>query len=193
MPMRDVILYGALRERFGRLHRFDVGSPAEAIRALSVNFDGFSDALHDYQPGFHILVGERSIDAADDLQSPFDRTATIRIVPAIAGAKSALGAILLGATLIAASFLMPAAIGAITLFGSTTVGLGLALGGVTQLLSPQPKAPIAGDTSTGTQSNIFDGAANTTQQGGPIPVAYGKMIFGSVVASTGVSIRELPT
>ena len=200
MPMRDVILYGALGAQFGQRHRFDVAHPAEAIRALSVNFAGFDDALREYHPGFHVLVGDATSTTLDDLRCPLDSTAPIRIVPAIAGAKSALGAILLGATLLAAAFFMPAAIGGLALFGSTTVaslattiGFGMVMGGVTQLLSPQPKMAGSGDTSTGKGSNVFTGAANTTAQGGPVPVPYGRMIFGSVVGSMGITVGELPT
>ncbi len=201
MPMREVKLYGELGRRFGRLHRFDVATPAEAIRALCANFKGFEQALDAYRPGFHVLVGQRDAAASDDaLQDPFDRTAPIKIIPAFAGAKSGWMSIILGAALIAAAFFMPAAIGGLSLFGTTTVaslagtiGFGLALGGVAQLLSPTPSSPTNAENGESRNSYVFNGAVNVTTQGGPVPVGYGRMIVGSVVASMGITVRELPT
>jgi predicted phage tail protein len=39
--MRVIKLYGELGKKYGKLHRFLVGSPAEAIRALCANFPDF--------------------------------------------------------------------------------------------------------------------------------------------------------
>lgn len=199
--MRDVILYGELGRQFGRHHRFDVASPAEAIRALVANHPTFERVLLDHKPGFHVLVGATDAGTSDDaLRAPFGHNEPIKIVPVVAGGKSAWASILLGAALLAAAFFMPAALGGMTLFGTTTVaslagtiGFSLVLGGVAQLLSPQPKTSAASNGDDTGTSYVFNGAVNVNSPGGPVPVGYGRMIIGSVVASMGITVRELPT
>ena len=51
--MKRVVLRGELGKQFGRVHHFDLNTPAEAIRALSANFEGFANAL--------ATAGERGI------------------------------------------------------------------------------------------------------------------------------------
>jgi predicted phage tail protein len=195
MPLREVRLYGELGRRFGRLHRFDVATAGEAVRALMANFPGFEKALADYAPGWHVLAGADDVAAPERLHDP--AAGTIKIIPAVAGAKSGWMGVILGVVLIAAAIFMPATIGAISLWGSTTVaglvgtiGVGMALGGIAQLLSPQPKYQ-AGSDAEKKQSYVFSGPVNTTQQGVPVPLVYGRMTVGSAVVSMGLSTRDI--
>jgi len=41
-------------------------------------------------------------------------------------------------------------------------------------------------------SYVFNGAVNTTAQGHPVPVGYGRMIVGSAVISAGIDVDEIP-
>ena len=84
------------------------------------------------------------------------------------------------------------------------IGASLVLGGVAQMIAPKPPAigSIAsyggsggggGGTNTSPindpralQSYNFNGIQNTSTQGVPIPVVYGKAFVGSVVLSAGV-------
>jgi hypothetical protein len=84
---------------------------------------------------------------------------------------------------------------AVTLFGSTTlatvafsVGVSLALGGIAQMLAPQPK--FDGPQEEQQPSYVFNGAVNTTAQGQPVPVGYGRMIVGSAVIIGGFVKKE---
>ena len=120
-------------------------------------------------------------------------------MPVVAGAGGKVGQILLGAALIAASFVMPLGafgFGSAVLFGTTTVaslafsvGVSLALGGVAQMLAPQPK--FDGPQEEQQPSYVFNGAVNTTAQGQPVPVGYGRMIVGSAVISAGISVEDI--
>jgi predicted phage tail protein len=56
--MRTVLLYGHLGQQFGRRHRFDIATPAEALRALKANHAGFEQALLAHGGGYHILAIE---------------------------------------------------------------------------------------------------------------------------------------
>lgn len=192
---RHIILSGALGKQFGRDHHFDIATPAEAVRALSANFKDFASVLiasEEKNVGYKILVDHDIIEHVDQLARPFSKT--IRIVPVIAGAKGGIGGILLGAALIAASFYLPgSALFTIGSFApsmaSIAFGLGtsMLLGGVTQLLSPTPKAGKPQEAPQNDPSYTFNGAVNTTAQGQPVPVGYGRAIVGSAVISAGIT------
>lgn len=193
--MKTIILLGELGKRYGRNHLLDVKSPAEAVRALCVNFKDFAafvSASSDRNVGYRVLnmrddVGEH------ELHNPASRRITI--APVVAGAGGKIGQILLGATLIAAAILVPG-LAAVTLFGTTTlasvtfgVGLSLALGGVAQMLAPQLKS--TGPQEEHQPSYVFNGAVNTSAQGQPVPIGYGRMIVGSAVISAGISVEDI--
>lgn len=71
------------------------------------------------------------------------------------------------------------------------VGTALVLGGLCQLLTPMPT--LSKQQSSSTSSDVFAGATNTSQQGMPVPLLYGKLIVGGPVISSGVSTTDVPT
>lgn len=184
--LREIRLYGPLAARFGRVHRLAVDSIAEALRALAANFPGFEQALRDHPHGFHLLAGREDRAAAERLDHPVGMAEQIRIVPATAASKGGLLQTILGAVLLVAAFVIP---GAQFL---ASVGLGLILGGVAQMLTPTPKYETGSDEER-KQSYAFSGPVNTSTQGTAVPVGYGRMIVGSAVLSMGISVEELPT
>ena len=193
--MRTIILLGELGKRYGRRHLLDVKSPAEAVRALCANFKDFAafvSSSAERNVGYRVLNMREDV-AEDELHNPAGQRITI--APVVAGAGGKLGKILLGAVLIGASFLVPG-LGATVLFGTTTlasvafgIGVSMALGGVAQLLAPQPKSP--GPQEEQQPSYVFNGAVNTSAQGQPVPIGYGRMIVGSAVISAGISVEDI--
>lgn len=199
--MRTIILLGELGKRYGRKHMLDVKSAAEAVRALSANFKDFAAFVStstDRGVGYRVLNVREEL-TEDRLHEPAGQRITI--VPVVVGASffkklfSGVGAILTGAALIAASVLFPP-LGAAVLFGTTTlatvafsVGVSLALGGVAQMLAPQPKAKAPEEEQQ--PSYVFNGAVNTSAQGQAVPVGYGRMIVGSAVISAGVAVEDI--
>lgn len=192
---RHIILSGALGERFGRDHYFDIATPAEALRALHANFDGFMATFSAPEQYYRLIVDDEGIPDVEGLHIPLSKT--VHIVPVIAGAKSGIGGILLGGALIAASFYLPgSALFTIGTFApsmaSIAFGLGtsLALGGVSQLLSPMPKAAKPAEAPQNEPSYSFNGPINTTAQGQPVPIGYGRLIVGSSVISAGLTADD---
>lgn len=193
--MKTVILLGELGKRYGRRHLLDVKSPAEAVRALCANFKDFASFVSSSQErnvGYRVLNMREDV-AEEELHNPAGRRITI--APVVAGAGGKVGQILLGAALIASAFLVPG-LGAVALFGTTTlasvafsIGVSLVLGGVAQMLAPQPKS--AGPDEEQQPSYVFNGAVNTQAQGQPVPVGYGRMIVGSAVISAGISVEDV--
>lgn len=192
--MRTIILLGELGKRYGRRHQLDVKSPAEAVRALCANFKDFAafvSSSTERNIGYRVLNMREEV-GEDELHNPAGQR--IAIVPVVVGAGGALGKILLGAALIfAATFnpfiflggsaLLTGVVGQIA-FG---VGVSLALNGVSQLLAPTKKDEEKKEEN----SYVFNGAVNTTTQGQPVPLGYGRMIVGSAIISAGVNVEDI--
>lgn len=187
--LREVVLYGHLGKRFGRVHRFDVASPAEAIAALKANFKDFeAHVLAHNLPGYRVLVGKRGL-TKDQLRLPTGDADAYKFVPVVAGAKRAgIGQIILGALLIVVGYF---SFGATTKIGAGLIagGVGSILGGVITLLTPKPPGPK--ERPENDPSYFFDGAVNTTAQGQPVPVLFGRLVVGSAVIGTGINAEEI--
>lgn len=197
--LREVRLYGALGRQFGRVHRLAVATTAEAVQALCVVLPGFERALlgPDGQAAYHVFVGRTAI-ALDQTVDPVGRAESIRIVPLIGGAKrGGLLPILLGAALLFVAPYLAGLPGLSTVVGGTigsvgmSIGKALILGGVVSLLSPQNRQGAQAKAAENTPSYNFDGPVNTTQEGLPVPLGYGRCIVGGAVISAGISTSDL--
>lgn len=191
--LREVRLYGRLGARFGRIHMLAVSSMAEAIRALCVLIPGFERALADsdaHGVRYACFLGKRNI-GEDQLQHPVGADA-IRIAPVVAGAKRAgLFQTVLGAVMIVVGAVLTyTGVGAPIGAAMMKMGAVLALGGVIQMLSPQQRGLSAQDGPENGASYNFNGAVNTSAQGNPVPVLYGRMICGSAVISAGIFAED---
>lgn len=192
--MLVVYLYGHLAKAYGKRHELAVKSPAEAIRAFSANYKDFKQRVID-GGGYRILAGKE--DRADDINLPTSKS--IRIIPVIQG-SGGLGKIVLGAALIAASFYLPGTT-YLSTFSSfsfsasaiaSSVGFSLLLGGVSQLLFSPPSAKSGeSERPDNKPSYNFNGAVNTTGQGNPVGLAYGRVGVGSQLISAGTETANL--
>lgn len=192
--LREVRLYGRLGAEFGRVHRLAVNSTAEAVRALCMLMPGFEATLASSAGqgvSYACFIGRRNI-AQGELAHPVGDDA-IRIAPVPAGAKrGGLLQTVLGGALIGLSVWNPMgwiALGAKGALGTTalfSMGMSLALGGVVQMLSPQQRALSTRDRPENGASYNFNGPVNTSAQGNPVPILYGRMIVGSATISAGI-------
>lgn len=194
--MLIVYLYGHLGKTYGKKHLLNVASPAEAIRAFSANYKDFRQKVID-GGGYRVLAGSEERDI-DGITLPTSKS--IKIIPVVAG-KGGFGKIIAGAALIGASFYLPGAtyFSAFSSFAfdasaiASSVGLSLLLGGVSQMLfsPPKPHAAGAAERPENRPSYNFNGAINTTGQGGAVPLAYGKVGIGSQLVSAGTETVNL--
>lgn len=218
--MQRVCLLGELGERYGTEHTYyNLRTPADAIKLLCINMPELQQELmtaHERGIGYRVLQADQDMGYSD-LQLPLGQNDLV-LVPVIAGSGRGFTQVLIGVGLIAASFLIPGA-AAIGTFGLTKaiavkslvagIGATLALGGVAQLLSPQPQVPTLGNQrfgsgtnastrgpqsltrgADGQQSYAYTGAANTVGVGQTIPVAYGKVLIGSQLLSANVEVTD---
>jgi len=138
---------------------------------------------------FAVFNGKENI-AEDSLDKPTGGE-VIRIVPVLAGSKRA-GSLqtIVGAVLVAAAFVL-----SFTPFAGASpflyqMGAALMVGGVLQMLSPQPKGLGAQDRPNNRPSYSFNGPVNTSAQGNPVGLLYGQMIVGSSVISAGIYAQD---
>lgn len=194
--LKTVRLYGALGARFGRVHRLVIASPAEACRALSVILPGFEQYMqtaHLRGLRFAVFRGKKNI-GQDELKHNSGEE-DIRIAPVIAGSKR--GGVLqtiLGAVLVVGAIALgPVGIGAIA--GSTAMSIGLMggsmmIGGVVQMLSPQPGGLASRQDPDNAPSYAFGGPVNTTAMGNPVGLLYGEREIGGAIVSAGIYTND---
>lgn len=190
--MKKIQLLGELGKKFGKSFSFDVRNPAEAVKALCINFPEFKKHLEESEKrgvAYKVLVGKES-KAVEELHDPSGKQ-SIKFVPVLQGAGGGGLNVIIGAVLIAASFIPFLAPISPYLMSA---GIAMVIGGVVQMLTPVPT--LNADTSNNQPDNkpsyAFNGGVNTTAQGYPVPVGYGRMIVGSAVISAGIVAEELP-
>lgn len=213
--MNDIILHGVLAEQFGARHRYHVGSPHEAIRALAANKPGFTAAIRDME--LRLIRSKPGVDCGialdqDDLQMGM-HDAELHIIPMPAGSeKNGVTKIIIGIVLIAAVILTNGGAAAFMGAGGGTAGVGaawaagaggtflgisggtvmlagaaIALGGVAMMMAPSPKKNEADQKA----SFLFSGVTNATEQGVPVPLVYGLTLTGSVVIGLGLATESI--
>lgn len=193
MSLKTIRLYGVLGAKFGREHRLDIDSPREAIKALTVLYDGFEQFLanaHLKGMEFAVFKGNRNIN---EEELHLDTTEEIRIAPIIKGSKrGGFFQTMLGVAMIGAAIFAPwgTALWASDLM--LMVGAGVAMGGVVQMLSPQPRGLSMRQDSDNKPSYAFGGAVNSTEQGNPVPLLYGldRREVGGAIISAGIYTED---
>ena len=205
--MKVVKVYGPLRKYLGQCRfEFVADTPAQAMKALCVNFPGLAQWLLDREAegmAFRVTRGRDKItnEAPEGLALPWSEREVFSIAPVIVGAGRGVGQIVLGALLIVASIFIPGA-AMIGVFGLAapiavktvvaTIGFSLALGGVAQLISPTPSLGFnTGKEAARLESFSFSGIVNTSKQGMAVPICYGRAFVGSAVISSGLDVDQV--
>jgi len=203
--LRKIKLYGQLAKFIGkRVLTADVATAAEAVRMLVANFPGLEQ--HMAEQHYRVTVGTYDL-GLDEIHDPAGQQ-DIKIMPVIAGAGGSVGKILAGVALVALAIAVPYIAGAAVWAGSLSyaagsalislapvigaLGASLALGGISQLLSPVPKIPQGqGSDNDPRKTFNFSGIQQTSRQGVPVPCVYGLTLVGSVVISAGTDTVQV--
>jgi predicted phage tail protein len=185
-----VCLSGQLGRKFGRVHRFYIDTPAEAVRALCSQVKGFEAYMRDpnRKTLYKVFANDAQIDPEAELHVP-RQLREVRIAPVIQGAKDGIFQVILGVALIAAAFI-PGLQG-VALAGASVpgmflgMGISMVMGGVAAMLSPQPKLDL-GDATSNTPNSGFSVSNRNVTSGIPVPIVYGHCIVPSVAISAGI-------
>jgi predicted phage tail protein len=213
--MKVVKVYGELKKRLGGqgVFKLDVRTPAEAIRALCANFAGLEQWLSEsHKDGvyYRVLLGKETIEEenVEKLLHPWSEQDTFKITPVVTGAGRGFGRFLAGALLVATvgltggfgtfasgtgffggsglGFTAGAGLGGSLAAAAGNLGLYMMLSGVAQMISPTPQAPNR--EANKIKNYSFSGITNTTAQGFPVPIVYGRCFTGSAVISAGLDV-----
>ncbi|HFO2534978.1 TPA: tail assembly protein [Yersinia enterocolitica] len=196
--MTPIKLSGPLAKEFGRNHQRLISHSKEAFKALGT-IPGFEQyMMHAHKRGltFAIFRGKKNV-GMDELELA-SAGQEIRIVPVIIGSKrGGLFQTILGIALIGAAMFLPGGVAGLGVFGSTGIagfsammGASMALGGVIQMLSPQQSGLAMRQSPDNKPSYAFGGPVNSTAQGNPVGVLYGKRRIGGAVISAGIYAED---
>lgn len=167
--LRNIYLYGNLEEKYGHHHRLDVDNVGEAIRALETNRPGFLDT---FKSNKCYIIMRGSFDTSNCLSKT---TLNINL-----GKQDLhISPVLEGDAITLVAFLVYMLIVLVVCYVACL------------LLAPDPPADYDDSELNSKKSFLFSGPTNTMEQGGAIPLVYGRMIIGSTVVSAGVRIESM--
>ena len=189
--MIKLTIYGRLRKFIGQsTFEIKAKSAKEAFSFLINNFAGVREHIKDQE--YCVMAGDlRLTEELLDMQTESD----IKIVPVVHGE---IFGIILGIGALFGSSLIPSTILGSTLLATfastalTIIGTNLVVGGITDMLTPDPK-PINANRQEDPQdpSYVFSGLLNNSKQGVPINIVYGETLVGSTVVSSSVDTFQV--
>jgi predicted phage tail protein len=198
MQLKKIKVYGKLRQFLGKSYfEAAVRSPQQAMNFLLANYKGLQKHMNDQM--YKVKMGGRVI--TEDYLS-MSGQGDIQIIP-IATGSAFLIPIALGAGAVAAGSALSAAfttgvsgflLGTVLGTGLTTVGTSMIIGGITDLIAPQPSFGTSSISDIDPRirgSYSFNGIQNVNSSGVPIPIIYGLVFSGSILISSGVDTAQI--
>ena len=173
--LKKIELRGRLKEKYGKEFHMAIYSPAQALSALCSQLKGFRDDFR--KGGYQIL--RKSGKSKTKIDNKNCRLGlgndSLIIAPSISGAGG--GGI---------GFLQPTGgiVGQNVKYQDWLLEQNLFYT-ASAISYDKREAPAQ------RPSFVFDGAVNTSEQGGPVPLVYGTMRTGSVVISSGLVSEEV--
>ena len=211
--MKTIIrLHGILAQEYGEeFELYNINKPMDIISALEIRCPGIRKKIIEFyleSSVYELIINEETVHSSKFNENYEEAIRTVDFCPSIFGAKSFVRgfvAIVVGVILIAASFglgplgnfgFMQGAFAQTLAFGA---GVGLVVAGVQYLTTSIPETEPGqriGDqalstTSMRNASFAFSSPTNTTQQGVPVPIGYGRLRVGSKVIGTKLSNYQL--
>lgn len=195
--LKTIKLYGVLAKKFGKQFKLDVANTREAVRALSVQIQGFEKfMLHAHERGLTFAIFQDKHNISEKELDIGTEASVIKIVPKVIGAggdngvlQTVLGAVMVvvGVVVTGLSWGYAAPVGGALI----SAGIGMMIGGVAQML--MPKIDNTQDQNQdGNKANFgFGGAVTTVAQGNPVPVLRGRREIGGFIVSAGQYAEDI--
>ena len=196
--LTKVILDGEFAKVVGqREWMLDCNSPAEALDLIEANKPGIRRWIRQHLTDYKICQVEcedfegHKESLNDETYSTLRKAKTIRFLPIFTGAGGDNGILqaIAGVAMIVVGALTYAYGGASLAqlgLGMIGAGTGMVLGAIcTMLMSPSKN-----DDDDGASNYYFNGAVNTTEQGNPVPLIFGRCRVGSAVISSEIAVTE---
>lgn len=198
--LTKVYLEGALGERFGREWEFEINSPSEALKMVDANNPGVACWLRMHAGKFThyrvIVETEAGVESAlcEGSYQLNCKMKSVRFVPIIEGAGK-FGNMIIGAIVV----IIGVVYGIYTEDWATAAEIiqagvnMMAVSAITALTTKTPKPPDQNQNyeAKNLVSTAFASTENTTEQGYPVPVIYGRCRVGSRVISSCSVIEDI--
>ncbi|HHP7980525.1 TPA: tail assembly protein [Acinetobacter baumannii] len=191
--LKTIKLYGILAKKFGKEFHLAVDNTREAMRALSVQVQGFEHfMLHAHEQGLEFAVFQDDENISETELDMNTSAKVIKVVPRVMGAGGdGVLQTILGAVMVVVGVVLMYVPGgqpfAPSLIGA---GIGMMIGGVAMML--MPKIENQDQNQDGNKANKgFGSAVTTVAQGNPVPVLYGQREVGGFIASAGQYPEDL--
>jgi predicted phage tail protein len=186
--LTTIILDGPMGKHFGRKWELVVNSPNEALRMIDANKPGlFAWIKMNIQKYSRYKIICKFEDGREehliDEEYQFERKCkSIRFVPVVEGASGVFRAVL-GIVMIVVGFVLQQP-------WLVNMGASMLISGIAAMLAPKPQKQEQTERKDKT-SYFFDGPTNTTVQGVPVQLIYGRCLVGSHAISAKVSVDQL--
>lgn len=186
-----VKFYGYLRKFGNDFKLVDVANSSEALNALYCQINGLRKAIQTHR-FFKVKLGKRYFTMPtirDDVMQEVADGDILHVIPVIGGSGGAVQFVA-GAVLAVVGYAVLGWTGIGAVVG--TIGVGLMASGVAQMLTktPTPDSPNRNETEK-KQSTSFSNLQNLVAQGRPVPLAYGRILVGSLIIGKGVETLNI--
>lgn len=190
--LKTIKLYGILAKKFGKEFYLAVDNTREAMRALSVQVQGFEHfMLHAHEQGLEFAVFQDDQNISETELDMNTSAKVIKVVPKVKGAggngilQTILGAVMVVVGVVAMAYGQA--------WGASLVGagIGMMVGGIAQMLMPKIDNNQDENQDGNKANKGFGSAVTTVAQGNPVPVLYGQREVGGFIASAGQYPEDL--
>ena len=194
--LTKIYLEGAMGRNFGREWTLDIHTPAEAFQLIQANIPRFGQWIRDNLKRYEKCMiickyADGRIEALDEKTMLMHKEAQeTPFVPTVYGAGKFMGAIVGAAMVVVGAVLCAPMFGALApAFGQALVvaGAGMLISSIVTAIMGRVKNNNNDDDQT---SYYFNGAQNTTRQGVPVPLTFGRCKVGSAVISSSINVTE---
>lgn len=210
----EINMHGVLGEVLGRrTWKYNCKTVGQALNAIEILSKRklYKNLLENDKKGikYRVLINGKDFTCQEtpvlekpetiknsELYCKIDNLKSIDIIPVLEGAGGNVMNIIslvVGVILVVVGIVIIVAGGPYAILGVGLViaGLGLIAAGIINLLSQGPELQQFKEKQK--TSFLFSGPVNTVNEGGPIPIGYGRLIIGSFVISASYEIDEFNT
>lgn len=193
----NVKLEGILGKLFGRSWKLAAKSPSEALALINANDPRLLPWIksnREKYSAYRIICtyedGHKE-EFSNETYLMNRRMKTLRFVPVVTGSGGVVRTLVGAAMVIAGVVLLATGVGEAFAPFLIGAGIGMMLGGIIEMLSPRPNTSGNDKQSKSLTSYYFDGPTNTSTQGVPVPLIYGRIKTGSQAVSASISVDQL--
>lgn len=192
--LTKVYLEGAMGERFGREWELSIETPSEAVALIDANAPGLKNWIRGHSrkyTHYQVIVEFDTGETTKLSETEYvkcGKMKSVRFVPIIEGSGKYTGVIIAAIMIVVGLYNGNSTLVQRGVVMMVTSAVSLL---VAQIGNSRLSAGTGGSGANMLVSDAFDGPVNTTHQGVPVQLIYGRCLVGSHVISASVSIEQV--